>query len=342
MSSPMLTASFILFVGLSAAHPVFQHHFNNIVNSNPCLKTCMDQATVDDVELSLLKTANISGYLLNIQSICSRISTAKQCIAGCGVNSNPFALESMTVICSQESLSEVESVSKCLSEQGDEIIDQCKSQCGDYDAINNKVHQLTERFKPEMNEPSKVTEIMARINDACGTLKCSDRCATKALSEQCTPLENGKDAGSVVKALIEKVLVAQRKDLERMRLVDAMAHAVPMQCNFMYMPEVMFSTTKDEQALSAIAETQKSEQLQKLQSTQNQSPVAVAGEADQKKELNLALSQFQAHLLKKQMHLLELQEHNLMRENQKLEMELQLLARKRIQAMNEDGINKMF
>jgi len=297
----------------------------------------MDVATVDDIELSLLKTANISGYLTNLNTICRVISTARSCIAGCGVDSNPFALESMTAICSQQSLADVEVVSQCLMEQGNDIVEQCRTQCGDYDEINDEVHKLTKSFRPELNEPVKVAEVMTKINDACGTLKCSDRCVTKALSEQCSPVDpSGKDdVGSVVKRLIQRVLVAQRRDLDRMQLVDAMAQSVPIQCNFMYMPEVMFNSTKDELALAVIDEVHRNERLQKQIPVKTQD--IPSGEGEKKKALNLALSQFQAHLLKKQIHLLDIQERNLLRESQKLDMELQLLARKRFQSGFEDG-----
>jgi len=300
----------------------------------------MDQATVDDIELSLLKTANISGYLLNINTICRTIANARSCIAGCGVDSNPFALESMTAICSQQSLADVEIASPCLAEQGNEIVDQCRTQCGDYDEINDQVHKLTKSFKPEMNQPEKVAEVMTRINDACGTLKCSDRCVTKTLSEQCPPVDAGKDdVGAVVRRLIQRVLQAQRRDLDRMQLVDAMAQSVPIQCNFMYMPEVMFNSTKDELSLAVIDEVHRNERMQQAQQQQTQVKAmsVPAGDSDKKKAINLALSQFQAHLLKKQIHLLDIQERNLLRESQKLDMELQILARKRLQASYEDG-----
>jgi len=327
----------IAFACPLSAHPVFQHHFNNIVNSNPCLKTCMDEATVDDVELSLLKTANISGYLLNIESICRVISTARSCIAGCGVDSNPFALESMTAVCSQQSLADVEVARQCLTEQGNEIVDQCRTQCGDYDEINDQVHKLTKSFRPELNEPEKVAEVMTKINDACGTLKCSDRCVTKTLSEQCSPLDKD-DVGSVVQRLIQRVLAAQRRDLDRMQLVDAMAQSVPIQCNFMYMPDVMFNGTKDELALAVIDEVHRSERIHKDPHPARPATVPT-GEGERKKALNLALSQFQAHLLKKQIHLLDIQERNLLRESQKLDMELQILARKRAQSAFDDNMN---
>jgi len=298
----------------------------------------MDQARTNDIELSLLKTANITGFLLNLDTICSTITTARSCIAGCGIDSesnNPFALESMTSICSQESFTEVEMVGQCLLDQSNEVMEQCKTNCGDYDKINDEVHESSKSFRPNSNEPEKLANVMSKINAGCGTLKCNNRCVVKMLTEQCGPMENGGNVGSVVKALVEKVLVAQRRDLERMSLVDTMAHSIPVQCNYMYMPEVMFNATQDEQAMELIDETLKNEQLQKgaqLRPSTN--------EADKKKELNLALSQFQAQLLQKQIRLLDIQEKNLIRESHKLDLELQILARKRQQNNIDDGMIK--
>jgi len=277
--------------------------------------------------LSLLKTANISGYLLNLDTVCTAITTARLCIANCHVDSNPFALESMTAACTKKSLTEAQMVSPCLSQQGDQIIEQCITECGDYDEINDQVHNLTVAFKPAVHhhEGEQVNEVMSHINTACTVLKCSNRCATKMMSEKCKPLGDGRAVGSVVREMIERVLVAQRRDLERMKLVDVMAHTVPLQCNFMYMPEVMFNTTKDNQALAVIEDLKRTDRMKGH----------VVGENDKRKELNLSLSQIQAHLLRKQIHLLELQEHNLIREGQKLDMELQMLERKRMQSTVE-------
>jgi len=298
----------------------------------------MDQATEGDIELSILKTANISGYLLNLSTICSTISTARNCIASCGIDSNPFALESMTVVCSQQALADVEqSASKCLLKQGNQIIDQCKTECGDYHEINNQVHKLSESYRPEANEPTKLEQLMSKINDGCATLKCSNRCATKLLSEQCSVEENDGNVGSFVKSVIETVLTAQRNDLEKMQLVDAMAQSVPKQCTFMYMPETMFNKTKDETAMAVIEEKQRSEQSRKLEV-----PVEVTSPEMKKANLNLALSQLQARLFRKQMHLLDMQEKNLIRESHKLDLELRLLAKKQEQPEFDGGVIKQF
>jgi len=290
---------------------------------------------VDDVELNLLKTANVSGYLLNVERICGTISTARSCIAGCGVDSNPFALESTTAICSPESLAEIATITPCLEEQGNEIANTCTQECGNYEQISGEVQQLTNSMRPEANEPQKLAQVMGKINDACGMLKCSDRCTSKTMAEQCPALANGKNAGSVIKSIIERVLVAQRRDLERMKLVDAMAQAVPTQCNYMYVPETMFNVTRDELAMAVINEMHRSEQVQKQAQK-------LSGES-QAKELSDALVQLQANLLQRQMQVMEVQERNAIKESRKLDLELQLLQRKRLQAASfEEGPIKQF
>lgn len=208
----------------------------------------MDQATETDTELSILKTANISGFLLNLNNICNVISTARECIAGCNVDSNPFGLESMTTICSRESLEQAQSVKECLAAEGDSILNKCSEECGDYEKINDDVHRLTQAFKPELNRREDVSAVMAKIGNACQSLKCSDRCTVKEMSERCAG-----EVASVVQSLIQRVLAAQRRDLERMRLVDTMAQSTPVQCSYMYIPEVMFDASKDQTAHEIIA-----------------------------------------------------------------------------------------
>lgn len=309
----------VSFASSSIAHPAFQHQFNNIVNSNPCLKKCMDQATETDTELSLLKTANISGFLLNIDNICQIITTARECVAGCNVDSNPFELESMTTICSRESLEEVRSVSECLDAEGESVLSKCNEECGDYEKINGEVHRLTQAFRPELNNKEDMSRVMAKIGDACQSLKCSDRCTVKELSQRCA---GEVDVAATIQSLIQRILVAQRRDLERMRLVETMAASTPVQCSYMYIPEVMFDASKDQAAHEVIANEMSLVKGMERRTQPKQ-------ENDQKSEMNLALSQLQSHLLRKQMQLLEMQEKNLMRESAKLDMELQLLARKR-------------
>jgi len=111
------------------------------------------------------------------------------------------------------------------------------------------------------------------------------------------------------------------------------------------MPEVMFNVTKDELALSVIDEVHRNERMHQQQQPIQAKPVGMpvtAGDSDKKKGINLALSQFQAHLLKKQIHLLDIQERNLLRESQKLDMELQILARKRFQQGSYEEGKQMY
>ncbi|KAI1720577.1 hypothetical protein DdX_04815 [Ditylenchus destructor] len=119
-------------------------------------------------------------------------------------------------------------------------------------------------------------------------------------------------------------MAAQRRDLERMRLVDTMAQSTPVQCSYMYIPEVMFDASKDQTAHEIIAS-----ELPLIKDMQRRTQAKTAAETDKKADLNLALSQLQTHLIRKQIQVLDIQEKNLMRESAKLDMELQLLVRKR-------------
>lgn len=284
----------------------------------------MDQATGTGLELSLLKTANVSGFLLELDTICNVITTARECVSGCGVESNPFALESMTTICSIEAREQVQSIGECLVEQGEPVLERCTEECGDYDQLNVEVHRLTEAFRPETNRQDEVSVVMKKINEACGALKCSDRCTVKELSQRCPAAQQERDAGAVVQSLIQRVLVAQRRDLDRMRLVEMLAQSTPEQCTYMYVPEVMFDPSKD-QLLHHVV----SNEMSANKDLQRRTQPHQMSESERKNEITLALSQLQAHLLKKQMHLLDIQEKNLIRESQKLDLELEMLIRKR-------------
>lgn len=60
----------ILVIDLTASHPTYHHQFKKIINENLCLKKCMKEATSQEQELNMLKTNNVTGYLLNIHNIC--------------------------------------------------------------------------------------------------------------------------------------------------------------------------------------------------------------------------------------------------------------------------------
>jgi hypothetical protein len=313
-------------LALAATHPAFQHQFHNILDKQPCLKKCFDTVKNADTELSILKAANVSGYLLNLDNICNIISTSRECIAACGERSNPFTLRSMTELCKPEARQTAQSLLPCLAEEGDEIFDACKNSCGDYEAINGEVSSLTNAMRATPNDPSKVAEVLSKTNEACATLKCTNRCSVGLLSEQCQDaLPDGRDVGAIVRSLIESVLIAQRQDLDAMHLTDTMAQTMPAQCNYMYIPDVMFNVTKDNMAIAAIDDSIRKEHNEKQRDEKG-----LVVEKSAPGEIDLSLSQIQARVLRKQLQLLDLQEKNVMKEAQKLDMEMELLRQKQI------------
>jgi len=335
MRSILLLVVVTISTSVVYGHPAYQHHFNKIVESNPCLKQCMEQATTDNLELSILKTANISNFIINVRQICSTISTARECISRCQIDSNPFALESMTSICSDESLTNAHELRGCLMKEGSNVYDQCTEACGNYDEINNQVHEKTKELHPESNnDQNKVKDLMHKVNDACGALKCSNRCSVKEISARCGRLDDGRDAGDVLRQMIEKVLMGQRRDLEKQQLVETLAKSVPIQCNYLYQNEVMFDAEKDQLALAMIDQAMKREQQQVNQRSMQQrtttSTAAADGNSVNKKELTMF--QMQAYLMQKQWNVLQMQEKNLRKESRKLDMELSLL-----EALKDNG-----
>jgi len=322
----------ICLVGGSVAHPAYQHHFHRIVKSDQCLSSCMKIVQESETELSILKRANISGFLLDLNHICDTIENARSCIAECDQGSNPFALQSMTTICEEEVRKDVALLGKCLAEEGDVIYNGCRDSCGDYEAINDEVHRMTMAMSPNPHDAEKAAKIMEKTNEACGVLKCSSRCSIDQYTSECGDLENGKDAGELIRSLIERVLEAQRSDLEKLGLTDTMAQSVPVQCNYMYLPEVMFNSTKDELSQFVIEDMAKAATAESL----NKQP-ATTEVPDQihlvrhkaHSEISYTLGQQQTRLIQKQFLVLEEQERNLKKEAKKLDLEILILGNKK-------------
>ncbi len=93
-----------------------------------------------------------------------------------------------------------------------------------------------------------------------------------------------------------------------------MSMNVPIQCNYLYMPEVMFNRTKDELAMAAIAEAVKGHPQATPQQAHSQ-PQMPQPTGEGSHGLNLALSQMTTRLLQKQMHLADMQEEVLAEES---------------------------
>jgi len=329
MNSPLFLVLALCLAGLSVAHPAYEHHFHKIVNSDQCLSACMKIVQESETELSILKRANISGFLLDLNHICDTIERARSCIAKCDHGSNPFALKSMTVICEAEVQKDVALLGKCLAEEGDLIYNSCRDSCGDYEAINDEVHRLTMAMSPNPHDAEKAAKVMEKTNEACGILKCSSRCSVDQFTSQCGDLKDGKDAGELIRSLIQRVLEAQRADLENLGLTETMSQG-PVQCNYMYLPEVMFNATKDELSQFIIEDMAKAATAASVNTATTEVPDKIhLVRHKAHSEISYTLAQQQAHLIQKQFLVLEEQERNLKKESRKLDLEILILGNKK-------------
>jgi len=317
---------------LSVEHPAYEHHFKKIVKSNECLNKCMKIVQESENEISILKRANISGFLLDLDAICTTITNASDCMGGCvhGAD-NPFSLDSTKKICDEEVRKDVDLLRPCLAEKGALISKTCVDECGDYEKTNDEVHQMTLDMASNIHHAEKAAKVIEKTNEACKILKCSSRCSVQEYGEECKAIDNELDAGDIIQGLIERVLKAQRNDLERLNLVDTMANSVPVECNYIYMPEVMFNETKDELSQLVI------EDMKSVIKTEG-GKVSATTEVPDKlhlirhqahHEISYSLGQLQNRLIQKQFFVLEEQERNLVKEAKKLDLELSLLAHKK-------------
>ena len=92
-------ALFVALVTCVAANPAVEHAFRRYVNSNECLRACMRPVQKSERDIAIFKQSNYADYLRNLDQICATIGTARACVDACGINSNPFALPSVTLIC---------------------------------------------------------------------------------------------------------------------------------------------------------------------------------------------------------------------------------------------------
>uniref|UniRef100_A0AC34GA33 Uncharacterized protein n=1 Tax=Panagrolaimus sp. ES5 TaxID=591445 RepID=A0AC34GA33_9BILA len=275
-------------ITLSSAHPAYRKEFDKIINSNDCLKTCMSNLTIFDEEISLMKNPNLQRYFGKINKICEIISFTRHCIDGCGIESNPFALESLNVICLAENREKVEKISEGLATKKVEIYPICAGYCGDYDAVFEEVHQLTQKItENELKESSKVNPIIEKTNQACGIFKCFTQCNVDTVKNQCD-----KSAADDLQTILQSVFDAQFRDLQKLNLVETMPKTVPSECNYMYDPTVIFG-----------------------------SPQQVDPPQD-------ILPKLQLELLLKQLKLVDHQEELINRENQKMDLEMSFLSQK--------------
>uniref|UniRef100_A0A914YNL4 Chondroitin proteoglycan 4 domain-containing protein n=1 Tax=Panagrolaimus superbus TaxID=310955 RepID=A0A914YNL4_9BILA len=299
MNKLYFTFVFAAFFVLGFAHPAYRKEFDKILDSNGCLKSCMKNLTIFDEEISLMKNPNLQRYFGKIDDICAIISSTRECIDQCGIESNPFALESMNVICLPEIKEKIDKINDCLATKTKtiDIYQKCASKCGDYNVVNDQVHHLTQSInEAELKENEKVNPIMDKTNEACGIFKCATKCNVETIKFECD-----KEAGEEVQGILQQIFNTHFNDLQKLDIVEKMSKTIPPQCNYMWDPSAIFSVVSNE-ANSKIVED--------LSNPQE----------------NLGKLQFE--LLLKQLKLVDKQDELINRENQKLDMEMDLLSQK--------------
>lgn len=143
----------------------------------------------------------------------------------------------------------------------------CIDECGNYDEINDQVHQMTMDMAPNPHDADKAAKVLEKTNEACKVFKCTTRCSVSEYDEECEEVMENVGAGDLIQSMIEKVLKATRSDLEKYELVDAMSHHSPPECNYHYMPETMFNETKDELSQVIIENMQNAKASSGIKST---------------------------------------------------------------------------
>jgi hypothetical protein len=265
-----------------------------------CSKECINGVIQYGHDLSILKHSDLSNYFNKIDEICEVISTARKCLESCGSTTksgNPFALESLNIVCQPETQEKIDSIKQCLHYIDSNVNEICTKECG-----SDRIIDETDVTPAKPENP-----MIQKANSDCATFKCMARCNVEAVSNQC-----GKDHGKEFQGLLQQVLDAQRRDLEGLKLVDAMAKESPAECNYLYDPSVLFGSSKTEESSSpAPSETH-----------------------DPKEDAKTLYAQAQLQLLLKQLELTEKQDQLIDRENAKLDMEMSYMAHKAEQREN--------
>jgi len=309
MQRKLLTIVVILsvFAGINA-NPAVQVHFNRVIDSNECLKTCMTPVRESNIELSIFKRANYSDYLLNLDQICSIITDARRCIDGCGVSSNPFALISMNSVCSKKTRADAKLLTPCLQSAGAQVHEQCVQTCSDYESLNDQIHMDTSTLKPE--DQSAIDSLNSKTNMACSVLKCSARCSIDNFNKQCGQLENGVMAGELIREIVERILATHRMDLQVFGLLETVKKTTQPECSYLHTAGVLFNPIKD-----MIAQ-------RSFQQEEKRTDSAVAPNVDPEQQIKLTANRLYVKIMKKQLQVLDKQLELLNRQEQKLDNEL--------------------
>jgi len=225
------------------ALPMFQAKMDSMVDSNSCVKQCMNRIVESKLELNIAKTVDYAFFFQHLDEICDLVDESKVCVAQCGITSNPFEMKHMTAMCTPEAMRTALAFLPCMKEKGAEVLQDC-TKCGPIDQINTEIADLTEKLKKDSTDRVSLKAALLKTNQACGVTKCYARCSREGFTAKCKDVA-GVEAGEFLKAFVETALQATRSDLEDMQLLQVMAANTPPQCDYMYLPDMMFNVTAD-------------------------------------------------------------------------------------------------
>jgi hypothetical protein len=255
-----------------------------------CSKECINGVIHYGQELSILKHSDLSNYFNKIDEVCEVITTARKCLEKCGATSNPFALESLNIVCQPETQEKIASIKQCLHYIDNNVNEICSKECSNDHIID------------ETDVTPKMNPMLKKANGDCANFKCMARCNIEVVSQQC-----GRKKRKEFQSLLQQVVDTQKKDLENLKIMDAMTNEAPPECSYLYDPSVLFGAKP-----STAAE-------------ESTTPAAVR---DPKEDAKALYAQAQLQLLLKQLELTEKQDQLIDRENAKLDMEMSYMAHK--------------
>jgi len=185
---------------------------------------------------------------------------------------------------------------------GSQVQEQCVQICGDYEQLNDQIHLSTSTLKPD--DEMALQQFNSQTNGACSVLKCSARCSADNFNKQCGRLSNGQMAGDLIREIVERMLATYRVDLQVFGLMPAMQKNTQPECNYLFVPEVLFSPLKD--AISRQA-SKKSEVLVERTSTQSEA----IPDKRMEEMLQVRILKKKLEVLNKQLEILNKQEHKI-------------------------------
>jgi hypothetical protein len=189
-----------------------------------CIKGCIGEVIQYGEELNILKNPNLSKYFSKLDEVCGVISTARTCVDKCGAKSNPFALESLNIVCQPESADRLAAIKQCLHYIDHNIDETCTKECAETKVVDET--DVT---------PKPVNPFMEQASANCVVFKCMSRCSIQVVDKEC-----GKEMGQELQGLLQYVLDTQHEDLTKLNLIEPMTKSTPPECSYLYDPSILF------------------------------------------------------------------------------------------------------